>query len=141
MTEAKVKEWDPRESTEGVQNLFRRFKTGFLEEGTFAMDLDVCIGVFQLKKDICGHAFIGYSSLIQQAFPKVSHTSGSMLAYAGDPDLTLMGSHSPGAPSLVGGNSWMQIVPARVTGGGTKQKEGLWELRWGCSGSSQNRRG
>ena len=44
-----------------------------------------------------------HHSFIQQAFLKASYTSGSMLAYAGDPDLTLMGSHFQGAPSLTGG--------------------------------------
>lgn len=55
--EAKVEVW---ESTGEVQNLFRTFKGDFLEE-TFEMGLKVHIGVCQLKKDTCRHAFNTHS--------------------------------------------------------------------------------
>lgn len=56
-----VEVWEPWESSGGVQNLFRTFKGDLLEEGAFEMDLKIGIGVCQLKKDICRHAFNTHS--------------------------------------------------------------------------------
>lgn len=53
--------WESWEFTEEVQNLFRTFKGDFLEEEAVEMDLKVCIGVCQLKKDTCRHAFNTHS--------------------------------------------------------------------------------
>lgn len=75
MIEAKVEIGKPQESTRRAQKSIENIQD-FLEDGAFVMDLEVCIGVFQLKNDIHRHTFIIHSTGISQGIPYIRHYVG-----------------------------------------------------------------